>query len=463
MIRVDTFAGRTVAVMGLARSGLASVRALVAGGSRVLAWDDAASRQAAAAALGAEVTDLAAADWAGIAALVLSPGIPHSFPAPHPVAAAAKAAGVPVIGDIELLRRAGPAARVVGITGTNGKSTTTALTGHVLRHAGLEAEIGGNIGRAVLDLPALAPSGIYVLELSSYQLELTPSLGCSAAVLLNVTPDHLDRHGGLKGYIQAKRLVFAGQPADSVAILGADDDVCLALAQELRDDGRRVIPVSGERRIEGGIGCADGMLHDDRAGSFRPAVDLSRAVALPGSHNAQNAAAAFAVASHFGVPAQVIAGAMASFPGLAHRQERVAEVAGVLYVNDSKATNADAAARALACYDAIYWIAGGVAKEGGIAALAPLFPRIRQAFLIGAAAPAFAETLGAAVSHEISATLDVAVAAAHAAARKDRRPGAVVLLSPAAASFDQFTDFEARGSAFRDLVGGLVEPERHCA
>ncbi len=460
MIAARGYENGTAAVMGLARSGLASTRALIAGGARVLAWDENPERRRAARDLGAEIVDLARADFSGVAALVLSPGIPHTWPAPHPAAARARAARVPIVGDIELLARAAPSAVTVGVTGTNGKSTTTALIGHILAAAGRPCEVGGNIGRPVLAFDAGededdagGPGRVHALELSSYQLELAPSLSCAVAVLLNIAPDHLDRHGGMEGYIAAKRHVFDNMGPGATAAVGAEDEVCLGIARELRRrPGLAVVPVSGRAVPEGGVGADGRRLVADFAGPRRILADLDGARALPGAHNAQNAAAAAAAALALGVDDAAIGRAIADFPGLPHRQERVGEAGGVLYVNDSKATNAEAAARALSCYGAIYWIAGGRAKEGGIAGLEPWLPRVRRAFLIGEAAPEFAAALEGRAGCEVSGALDRALAAADALARREGRPGATVLLSPAAASFDQFESYEARGDRFRELV-----------
>jgi UDP-N-acetylmuramoylalanine--D-glutamate ligase len=459
MIEAGVFWNETVAVLGLARSGLAAARALKNGGARVIAWDDSAARREEAARDGVRLVDLATADLAGVRALVLSPGIPHTYPAPHPAAARARSAAIPIIGDIELLARSCPLARYAGITGTNGKSTTTALLGHILREAGRRVAVGGNLGVPALALEALAGDGVYVLELSSYQLELTAALAFDVAVLLNITPDHLDRHGGMAGYIAAKERIFARQSERQVAIVGIDDAICRRIAETLAGAARqRVVPISAERAAPGGVSAAGGWLVDDTEHAARRLIDLGTLERLPGRHNWQNAAAAFAAARCLGLGAAEAVAGLRSFAGLAHRQELIAVIDGVRYVNDSKATNAEAVANALACYDAVYWIAGGVAKEGGIAALAPFFPRIARAFLIGEAAPDFAATLEGAVPYALCGTLEAAVAAAHAAARG--KSGATVLLSPACASFDQFRDFEARGERFRALVADLPGARR---
>jgi UDP-N-acetylmuramoylalanine--D-glutamate ligase len=454
-IVVDGFAGRRVAILGLARSGLAAARALAAGGAQILAWDD---DQAVRDSFAGEIPlcDLAQADWRQIAALVLSPGIPHGHPEPHPAVPRAREAGSEIIGDIELLGRAQPEARYVGITGTNGKSTTTALIGHILAAAGERVEIGGNLGTSALALAPLGRDGTYVLEASSFQLELITSLAFDVAVLLNITPDHLDRHGGMDGYIAAKRRIFAHQGAASTAIVGIDDAICRGIADELRaaPDGApgRVVPISVSEHVPGGVYVEGGQLIDATGGQPIAVLDLVLAERLPGSHNWQNAAAAYAAARALGVASEEAAIAIRSFPGLAHRQELVDTIDGVRFINDSKATNADAAEKALACYEAIYWIAGGLPKAGGITPLAPYFRRLRHAYLIGAATEEFAATLGSSVPFTRCGDLAAATAAAADEARRDGVPGAVVLLSPACASYDQFANFEVRGDAFRALV-----------
>jgi UDP-N-acetylmuramoylalanine--D-glutamate ligase len=414
------FAGRRYAVVGLGRNGLPAARALVAMGADVSVWDDG---EAARADAGLPLHD-PALGYAGFDALVLSPGIPHTVPAPHPAALAARAAAIPILSDAELLfqavRASGSAARFVGITGTNGKSTTTALLHHILVNAGVDSAAGGNLGIAALALPLLGDNGVYVLEMSSYMLERLTTLRFDVAALLNLSPDHLDRHGGMAGYIAAKRHIFDRAPG--LAVLGIDDPDTAAIAA-----GMECLTVSG---------------------STPPAIDMP---ALPGPHNAQNAAAATAMARALGLSDAAIASGLQSFPGLPHRQQRIAVIDGVAWINDSKATNADAAARALGCYDRIVWIAGGQSKAGGIEPLAPLFPRIAHALLIGRDAPILAATLtDHGVPHSIPGTLDAAVAAARGLARK--LDATTVLLSPACASWDQFSSFEARGDRFRDLV-----------
>lgn len=444
------FAGRRIAVLGLGRAGLPAALRLGEWGAEVACWDDGEARRAEAIAAGLRVRNLAALPFCWDS-LLLSPGIPHSLPKPHPVAAAAIAAGAPVLCDVEFLalalKAAGSRARLVGVTGTNGKSTTTALIAHVAAAAGLPAQAGGNLGPAALGLDLPGDDGVLVLEMSSYMLERIATVRFNVAVMLNLSPDHLDRHGDMEGYAAAKAQIFARQQPDDVAVLGMDDDRTHGMAARLT---ARVVPVSATRAVPGGV-WAEGALLRDGAGII---ADLRQAPALPGSHNAQNAAAAAAACFALGIGREAVARSLLSYPGLPHRQERVAERHGVLFVNDSKATNADSAARALASYDRVVWIAGGIAKDGGIEPLAPLFPRIARAVLIGRDALSFAATLAAhGVAHEIVGTLEAAVPAAAAAA--EAGAAKVVLLSPAAASFDQFAGFDARGDRFRDLVHAL--------
>ncbi|MFM8800548.1 MAG: UDP-N-acetylmuramoyl-L-alanine--D-glutamate ligase [Tagaea sp.] len=372
MIEVYPFAGYKVAVLGLGKSGLATARALTESGAEVWAWDDNEDARARAREAGVEPVDLHAADLRELTTLVISPGIPHTHPAPHPVAAKAKDAGLELICDVELLARCQREAAYIGVTGTNGKSTTTALIGHILDVAKRPVQVGGNIGTPALTLEPLGPLGSFVLEMSSYQLELVPTIVFDAAVLLNISPDHLDRHGGMDGYVAAKRTIFRRQTTPRFAVVGIDDDVCAGIYADLVRAGDQIaIPISGSGGVQGGIYAQRGGLWHARGGEPTRIVSLADCPALPGAHNAQNAAAAAAVALQIGIDAPTIAAALKSFPGLAHRQERVLAKDGVVFVNDSKATNADAAARALGCYENIRWIAGGRAKEGGIETLRP--------------------------------------------------------------------------------------------
>jgi len=455
-IRIPALAGQTIAVLGLGKSGLPAARALKASGAAVWAWDDNAKARDEAKAADIPLVDLAGADWSKPAALVLSPGIPHRFPKPHPVAALATARRCPIIGDIELMARAGLGARFIGITGTNGKSTTTALIGHILKSAGIRAEIGGNLGTPALTLAPLDKDGIYVLEMSSYQLELTHTLAFDVALLLNITPDHLDRHGGMDGYVAAKARIFESQRASQTAVIGVDDDHSRALRARFAATGQQtIIPISAEAPVAGGVYAHDGWLQDDRARKAERVLRLADATSLLGKHNWQNAAAAFAACAAIGLATSKIVAGITSYPGLAHRQELIATIGDVRYINDSKATNADATAKALACYQPIYWILGGRAKETGLDGLEIFYPRIAHAFLVGEASERFAAALEGRVPYSKCGTIAAALAAAHRLAQAERKPGAVVLLSPAAASFDQFANFEERGEVFRKLVEAL--------
>lgn len=456
MIDLSFFTDLPVAVLGLGRSGMAAARTLQASGADVWAWDDNEDRRAQAREAGVPLVDLHTCNWQELTTLVLSPGIPHTHPAPHPVAALAREHGCEIIGDVELLARAQRNASYIGITGTNGKSTSTALIGHILQLAGRPVAVGGNIGTPALDLEPLDAGGIYVLEMSSYQLELTVSITFDVAVLLNISPDHLDRHGGMDGYIAAKRQIFHRQTRPRTAVIGVDDAPSRGIHTGLQRAGDQiVVPVSGAGACAGGVYVLDGVLYDDTDGQAVAVLPIAEAPALPGAHNWQNTAAAYAACKAVGVEPPVIAACLRSFPGLAHRQELIAVIDGIRYVNDSKATNADAAARALACYATVYWIAGGRAKAGGLAELTPFYPHVVHAFLIGEAQDAFAEALSGQVPYTRCPDLAGAVATAHERARSDRRTDAVVLLSPACASFDQFSDFEARGDAFRAAVHAL--------
>jgi UDP-N-acetylmuramoylalanine--D-glutamate ligase len=450
-LHIPGIAGRTFAVLGLGRSGAATAEALIRGGARVLAWDDS---ETARAAVPADIlVDLKDTDWGAIDALVMSPGIPLTHPVPHPVAAAARAAGRPIISDIELLAMAQPSARFVCITGTNGKSTTTTLIAHVLKSAGRRVEVGGNLGQAALSLAPVGHDGIYVLELSSYQLDITPTPIADIALLLNITPDHLDRHGGMDGYIAAKELILRPKGKTSIGIVGQDDAPCRALFEKLKTGERRLIPISAEKPVAGGAHVdKDGRLIDAIRGEAKVVLDLKEIASLPGKHNWQNAVAAYVTVKALGLQAEEIVAGFRSYPGLAHRQELVATLNGVRYINDSKATNADAAEKALACYDNIYWILGGKPKDGGLAGLEAYYAKIRHGFLIGEAASAFARQINRAFPTTQCGTLEKAVAEAHGLAQRDKKPGAVVLLSPACASFDQYPNFEIRGNRFRALV-----------
>jgi UDP-N-acetylmuramoylalanine--D-glutamate ligase len=457
MIDLGILKGSSFVVLGLARSGLATGRALQAAGIDCIAWDDNTASREAAATAGLSVVDPATVDWSRITALIISPGIPSTLPKPHPVAAAARAAGKRIICDVELLARAQAKARFVAITGTNGKSTTTALIGHILTAAGVRCEVGGNIGRGALDLAPLGEGGLYVLELSSYQLELLETFRAHVAVWLNITPDHIDRHGDLAGYVAAKENIFARQTAGDCAVVGIDDEPSRAVYDKLtRRTGIVAVPVKLETPVAGGVSFRTGRLIDADGYS----VDFSDVPTLPGDHNAQNAACAWAACRWLELPREKIVAGLKTYPGLPHRQERVAAVGNVVYINDSKATNADATARALSSYRDIYWILGGQAKAGGVAPLAPWFEHIRHAFLIGEASELFAGQLEGKLSYTRCGDLKSALDAAHeraqreASSLKDGGP-AVVLLSPACASWDQWKSYEHRGDAFRAMARAL--------
>ena len=458
MIPVRGFEGKTVAVFGLARTGLAAARALMAGGAEVAVWDERAQGLASAQAEGLEIVDLSVAEWSRFDALMLSPGVPLTHPEPHWTVRMARQAGVEILGDIELFARTvnlAPAhkrPRIVAITGTNGKSTTTALVGHLCAQAGRDTRVGGNIGVGVLDLPDMHGGAVYVLELSSYQLDLTSSLKPDVSILLNISPDHLDRHGGMEGYVAAKRRILMNQDQGDIAVIGVDDPWGQRLCTEVTASNRRTtVPVSASKAIGRGVYALQGVLYDATGDRAVQVADLNRARSLPGRHNWQNAAAAYAAVRGLGAPASEIAEGLLSFPGLAHRMETVAHFRGVRFVNDSKATNSDAARQALSSYPKVYWIAGGRAKDGGIDSLADLFPRIKRAYLIGEAAGEFAGALEGQAPYMDCRDLRSAVAQAFADAQASGE-GGIVLLSPACASFDQFADFEARGEAFRSAV-----------
>jgi UDP-N-acetylmuramoylalanine--D-glutamate ligase len=456
LIPARSFGGKRVALFGLGGSGLATAHALVAGGADVLAWDDNPDSVSKASASGIPTGDLRAAEWPGFASLVLSPGVPLTHPKPHWTVELARGAGVEIIGDIELFARErmgrAPDAPFIAITGTNGKSTTTALTGHILKTAGRDTQIGGNIGRAVMTLERPAPDRFYVVECSSYQIDLAPSMNPTAGVLLNLTPDHLDRHGTMQHYALIKERLVAGS---DVAIIGVDDVYCAQIADRLERVGKQVVRISKRLPLTDGY-FADGTnLMEAVHGRYSRIGFLEGIGSLRGQHNAQNALAAVAACLKVGLDLGEIQSGLESFPGLAHRMEQVAKKDNVLFVNDSKATNADAAAPALSSFPRIYWIAGGLAKEGGIEPLRSYFPRIAKAYLIGEAAPAFSATLGEAVPYEIAGTLAAAVDHAARDASLEGGSEAVVLLSPACASFDQFKNFEVRGEAFRQAVHAI--------
>jgi UDP-N-acetylmuramoylalanine--D-glutamate ligase len=447
MITSPAFRGKRYAVLGLARSGAATVRSLVASGADVVGWDDneatlrtlfeqlKSDRQE----IGAEPKFtsknwLLAKDLAGFDAIVVSPGVPLNR---HPVAEKAARYGVPIIGDIELFAQARsslPAHKVIGITGTNGKSTTTALIHHIVKTAGIPTTLGGNIGLPILGQEPLPEGGVYVLELSSYQIDLTQSLDCDVGVLLNITPDHLDRYDGFAGYAASKARLFTMMSEQHIAVIATEDDETRSIANVVRH-------------------CRESATSTLIEVSSASITDQSQWPTLQGPHNAQNAVVAIAAACALGIPEEAIQEGLKTYPGLPHRMERVKERGGVLFVNDSKATNPSSSSFALASYPAIHWILGGLPKGDRLDECVPMFDHVRAAYTIGEAGPTFARLLreaGKPVTE--SGTLAQAVSDAAAAAQ----PGEVVLLSPACASFDQFRDYEARGDAFRAAVGALA-------
>lgn len=468
MIPVRGVDGRRVAVLGLARSGRAVTAALAAGGADVVVWDDSAEGRARAEAEGLVLADLArdrAWDGPGVDMLVVSPGIPHLYPAPHPAIAQALARGVPVDNDIGLFFRSYAAEgfadlatppRVVAVTGSNGKSTTAALVHHILTACGTPAQLAGNIGRAVFDLDPAHDGEVVVLELSSYQTDLARALTPDIAVFTNLSADHLDRHGGMGGYFAAKRRLFAEGGPDR-AVIGVDEVEGRYLANQLAEGAAddRVIRVSSGQRLDGpgwAVFARKGFLAEWRKGRQVASVDLRAMQGLPGAHNHQNACSAWAVARTLGHGPRQIEAAMASFTGLPHRSQRVGEAGGVAYVNDSKATNVDSAAQALRAFPRIRWIAGGLGKDGGIAALRPHLGNVAKAYLIGHSARDFAVQLGD-TPCEICETMDRAVTRA----ADEAEPGDTVLLAPAASSFDQYPDFEKRGEDFIRLVRARID------
>lgn len=465
MIKLPAYADQAVAVLGLGRTGLAAAKALMQSGAKVCAWDDSEATRHKAEEAGIPLTDLSRRDLSDLTALVLSPGIPHTWPKPNHVVELAQACDVPIIGDMEVYAQAMNDLSeyerpfIIGITGTNGKSTTTALIAHILQSASRDTHAGGNIGRAVLDLPQPRTRSFHVLELSSYQLELCPSLHLDVAVFLNLTPDHIDRHGGFENYRTAKLNIFAHQTDRDLRVVGVDDDGGNSVRAEMQCDDVPLIPVSSCKGLSHGVFAAGSKLVQAENGRAKTVFDLAYAPGLQGKHNAQNAAAAFAACRHAGLSEKSIAKGLESFKGLAHRMEMLGEVGKVRFVNDSKATNGESAARALSSYDHIFWIVGGQAKEDGLQACKPWLERVERAYLIGEAAADFARYLKGKCSVKQTGTLEQAFVHAFADARRSEFSNPVLLLSPACASFDQFSDFEARGEVFRNLFTMAVQED----
>lgn len=456
MIAATTFNGQKVALFGLGGSGIVTARALVAGGANLVAWDDNPESVQRARGEGIVTHDLREIDWSEIASFVLSPGVPLTHPKPHWSVDLARQAGVEIIGDIEIFCRERRASRssapFIAITGTNGKSTTTALIAHILASSGRDTQLGGNIGTAVLSLEPPAADRFFVVECSSYQIDLAPSLDPTAGILLNLSPDHLDRHGSMENYAAIKERLVAGS---DVAIVGVDDDFSAAIAERIGMSGLKLVRISKERALADGLFAQSSRIVQVGGAGERTVVDLAGHPTLKGAHNAQNTAAAIAACLAVGLTEAEIEAGIRTFPGLKHRMQPVGRRGAVVFVNDSKATNADAAAPALSSFTDIHWILGGLPKAGGITSLQPFFGRISKAYLIGEAAPDFAATLGEAVLYEISGTLDLAVVHAARDAAESTAGAPVVLLSPACASFDRYRNFEVRGDAFVAAVAGL--------
>ena len=466
MIPVLGYRDRKVAVLGLGRSGLSAARALREGGAEPLVWDDSADARGRAEAEGFAPHNLTKAGaFEDVAALIVSPGIPHLYPAPNKVIAAAWAAGVPVDNDISLFFQSfatrdwesfDQMPKVIAVTGSNGKSTTSALIHHILTEVNRPTQLAGNIGRGVLDIEPAIDSEVVVLELSSYQTDLARNLTPDVAVFTNLSPDHLDRHAGFGGYFAAKRRLFAEGGPDR-AVIGVDEPEGLYLANQLSggngDD--RVIQVSSGTKLSGpgwNVFAKKGFLAEWRKGRQVANIDLRPIAGLPGAHNHQNACAAYAACRTLGLAPKVIEKAFHSFGGLPHRSQRIADVDGVSFVNDSKATNVDSAAKALQAFKNIRWICGGLEKEGGLGGLLDHLGDVRKAYVIGREAQAFALQLGA-LPHEVCTSMEVAVAKAAA----DAESGDTVLLAPAAASFDQYDSFEKRGEDFAAQVAALTK------
>src|SRR5262245_37978361 len=458
MIPITTFAGKKVAVFGLGSSGLLAARALKEGGAEVVVFDDDGKKTAEAQAAGLKTQDLHNVEWAKISALLLTPGVPLTHPEPHWTVALARKANVEVIGDIELFCRerakSGRDCPLIAITGTNGKSTTTALTAHLLKSAGGDAQMGGNIGVPVLALEPFEPRRAYVLEVSSYQIDLAPSLKPTVGILLNVSEDHIDRHGSIENYAAIKERVPANIEQGGTAVIDVDG-YTRAAADRIERSGKNVVRVSVVSSLTDGYFAEGSDILRAARGKSHPVAELAGIGSLRGAHNAQNAACAVAACAALGIDLPAIQKGLRRFPGLAHRMQQVGHKGNVLFVNDSKATNADSAAKALASFDDIFWIAGGKPKTGGITSLAEFFPRIRKTYLIGEAAGEFAKTLEGRVPYEICRVLPAAIEAAARDATSSGLREPVVLLSPACASFDQYPNFEVRGKAFTDIVQAL--------
>lgn len=464
MIVVNEFAGKQVAVYGLGRTGMSVILSLQAGGASVVAWDDAEEACEAAGEVGALIMDPTGWNWMGIEVLVLSPGVPLTHPEPHDIVKAAHHAQVPIIGDIELFARAINASdadvRIVAVTGTNGKSTTTSLIEHLLSRTGMDVQAGGNIGIPALELEPPKDGMIYVLEISSYQADLIESLRLDILVFLNLTPDHLERHGDMAGYMKAKMRLVDGLTSDGKIVVGVGSrptqELCTRYTLSRKE---ALIPISSDRVLGEGIFVVGGLLYDGMLPNAEKVADIKPVASLAGRHNWENAAAAYAVCHTLGTERGLFQSAFESFKGLPHRTRIVAEIGKVLFVDDSKATNLEAASRAISAFNDVFWIAGGRGKGEDFRDLEPTFPKIRRAYLIGEASSEIAAALEGAVDYVEAETMARAVALAAREASVSKAPQPVVLLSPACASFDQYRDFEERGETFGNLANELVKQQ----
>lgn len=451
-----SFKEQTVFILGLGKSGRSAAQNLYKRGAHVLAWDDQEEARRLAQNQGIPLANLRTLDWKEVDQFIVSPGIPHHYPAPHPLIIEAQRIGLSPVNDLEILYRSQPHARYIGVTGTNGKSTTTSLVAHSLKKSGARVEVGGNLGTPALDLAPLSRDGTYVLEVSSYQLETAPTLHFDVSILLNITPDHLERHGGIEGYIQAKKLIFKNAKDQDTLVISIDDAPCLKIYEDLKTTGKmHLIPISVDQMLSDGISVLKGILYEKE----RPILDLQHFEHLKGKHNWQNIAAAYGALRTIGLESDEIIPGLLSFPGLAHRQQVVARHKNVLFINDSKATNAEAVEKVFDSYEgsSLYWLVGGRPKEGGITRLRPYFSKLKHAFVFGEAAPLFSSTLEGCVEFTHCQSLDEAVEKASSLAFRHQEPEAVVLLAPACASFDQFKDFEERGNVFCKAVHSVIE------
>lgn len=461
------YKGQTVFIFGLGIDGISAIKSFLMAGANVLVWDD---NQAAREKLSEKLSSLSPeclenlrmlnpsqVIWPEISCLVLSPGVPFTHPEPADIVKLAQSANVRIICTLEILYETVKNCKFIGITGTNGKSTTTALIHHILRRCGVACKIGGNFGIPALDLEHLGADGVYVVEMSSYQLDLLDKFKCDISILLNITPDHLDRHGGMDGYVKAKKRIFKQLDGESSAIIGIDNQVSYKIYKDLLTNSSigRIIPISAYEQTHDGVSVFDGQCYNN-IGTYVDGMELGELKTLAGKHNAENIAAAVAACTLIGCSEEEIIAAIQTFEGLPHRMQYLGDVGKVTFVNDSKATNAEATSKALKTYDNIYWIAGGIAKEGGIEELKSYFPKIKHAYLIGEAQETFAAILEGAVSYDKVNVLSKAVFAAYRDAINSGEEN-VILLSPAAASFDQFKNFEERGTAFVELYEDIIE------